>query len=69
MFHDPEKYQEYYDEFVEKTGYDAAKWLIEFCMDNEVVLPKFLVHSQNPVGRENIELYLANFKDFQEKNK
>jgi hypothetical protein len=49
-------------EFVEKTGYDCAKWLIEYCMDNDVDLPKFYCHSMNPVGKENIERLLKNFK-------
>jgi hypothetical protein len=42
-------------EFVEKTGYDCAKWLVEYCMDNNADLPKFYCHSMNPVGKENIE--------------
>lgn len=49
-------------EFVEKTGYDCVKWLIEYCMDNDVDLPKFYCHSMNPVGKENIERLLKNFK-------
>lgn len=44
-----------YDE-VEKTGYHCAKWLIEYCMDNQLQLPTgILVHSMNPVGSENIK--------------
>ena len=38
----------------EKTGYDAAKWLINYCVENELHLPKFYVHSANPVGKQNI---------------
>lgn len=49
-------------EFVEKTGYDCAKWLVEYCMDNYLNLPKFYCHSMNPVGKENIEKLLKNFK-------
>ncbi|WP_431611917.1 cyclic-phosphate processing receiver domain-containing protein [Chryseobacterium sp. 'Rf worker isolate 10'] len=49
-------------EFVEKTGYDCAKWLIEYCMDNYLDLPKFYSHSMNPVGKENILCLLQNFK-------
>lgn len=45
----------------EKTGYDCAKWLVNFCMDNNLQLPEFSVHSQNPVGKENIQLLLENF--------
>lgn len=49
-------------EFVEKTGYDCTKWLVEYCMDNYLDLPKFYSHSMNPVGKENIEELLNNFK-------
>lgn len=48
-----------------KTGFDCAKWLVEFCLDNQVSLPEFTVHSQNPVGKENIETLLNNLKKFQ----
>lgn len=50
---------------VEKTGYDCAKWLINYCMDNNLKLPNFVVHSQNPVGKKNIESILFNFKKTQ----
>jgi hypothetical protein len=50
-------------EFTEKTGYDCAKWLINYIMDNETLsLPKCYVHSANPVGRENIKMLLENFE-------
>lgn len=48
--------------FKEKTGYDAAKWLCEFCLDNDLKLPRYFVHSHNPVGAANIKAYLENFK-------
>ncbi|WP_228409728.1 cyclic-phosphate processing receiver domain-containing protein [Chryseobacterium sp. T16E-39] len=48
--------------FTEKTGYDCAKWLVEYCMDNHLNLPKFYSHSMNPVGKENILSLLENFK-------
>ena len=44
-----------------KTGFDCAKYLVEYCLDNQTTLPEFTVHSQNPVGKENIEKLLANF--------
>lgn len=50
-------------EFVEKTGYDCAKWLVEYCMDYYLDLPEFYCHSMNPVGKENIESLLKNFKN------
>ncbi|WP_354961172.1 cyclic-phosphate processing receiver domain-containing protein [Chryseobacterium sp. Bi04] len=49
-------------EYAEKTGYECAKWLIEFCMDNSLDLPKFYCHSMNPVGKDNIMSLLKNFK-------
>jgi len=53
-------------ELNEKTGLDCAKWLIEYCMNNAVRLPKYFVHSANPVGRENIQNYLDNYLKFTE---
>lgn len=47
-------------DFKEKTGYDAAKWLVDFCVENEKSLPLWHVHSHNPVGSENIRTYLRN---------
>ena len=49
----------------EKTGLDCAKWLVDYCLDNELKLPKYLVHSANPVGRDNIFYHLKNFEIFQ----
>ena len=60
---DYDKSKEYQESqnYKEKTGYDCAKWLIDYCMDNEVELPKFSSHSANPVGRDNIEKLLISF--------
>jgi len=45
-----------YDICEEKTGYHCAKWLIDYCIDNQKELPtKILVHSMNPVGSQNIK--------------
>ena len=45
----------------EKTGFNCAKYLVDWCMDNDRPLPKWTVHSMNPVGAQNINSYLANF--------
>ncbi|MBS1550350.1 MAG: hypothetical protein JSS94_10880 [Bacteroidetes bacterium] len=45
-----------------KTGFDCAKCLVEFCLDNQLPLLEFFVHSQNPEGKENIEKLLENFR-------
>jgi len=47
---------------VPETGMDCAKWLTNYCIDNNTKLPEFYVHSMNPVGRENIQKYLESFK-------
>lgn len=46
----------------EKTGYDCAKWLVEYCLDNRLRLPLFNSQSANPAGRENIEKLLQNYE-------
>ena len=48
----------------EKTGYDCAKWLVEYCIDNNKSLPEYAIQSANPVARENINSLLTNFNKF-----
>ena len=65
-----------YNNIDEKTGYDAAKWLVnEFYAVNEdrinmtkeqkrkseFVFPTVYVHSYNPIGAHNICGYINNF--------
>jgi len=61
MYKTPDVYNKHYDDFREKTGMDCAKWLISYCINNNVSVPKFTVHSANPVGGENIRALLSNF--------
>lgn len=49
---------------VEETGLDCAKFLINWCMDHEIKLPPYLVHSMNPAGKENIEIMLKNYEKY-----
>ena len=47
---------DYNDETKEKTGYHCAKWLIDYCIDNNLDLPKKIyIHSMNPYGSKNIK--------------
>jgi hypothetical protein len=51
------------------TGYDIAKFLVELDQngDPDFALPEefdFYVHSQNPVGKRNIECYLNRYLEF-----
>lgn len=50
-------------EYTEKTGYDAAKWLCEYCWTNGLPIPTWNVHSANPVGRDNIIQLLKKFEE------
>jgi hypothetical protein len=43
------------------TGFHSAQWLIQFCKENNLDLPKFKVHSQSTIGRENINKILNEF--------
>lgn len=46
----------------EKTGYDCAKWLVEYCANNKVKFPDYKVHSMNYIGGERIKFYIENAK-------
>lgn len=48
----------------EKTGYDAAKWLVEYCIDNNLKLPLYNIQSANFVGKENIRGLLEGFRKY-----
>lgn len=51
-----------YENFVEKTGYDCAKWLCDYCQDHNEKFPEYYIHSWNKVGAKNIESYIENYK-------
>lgn len=55
-----------YSKAKEKTGMEAAKWLVDYCIDNKVKLPEYLVHSYNTCGRGNIQGLLDSFRKFQD---
>lgn len=46
-----------------ETGLDCAKLLVEYDMDHGIMANNFsfYVHSQNPVGKLNIESYLNSY--------
>lgn len=47
---------------VETTGYDCLKNLVYFCLDTGVNLPVCFFHTQNPVGKQNMQTYYENAK-------
>lgn len=44
----------------EVTGYDLLKWL---CYETDL-LPKCMFHTQNPIGKKNMESYYINYLNF-----
>ena len=58
IHYDPETWKEGF-EYMEETGYDCAKWLVQHCQEKGVDLPKCYCHSMNPIGRERINRFLC----------
>lgn len=56
MYAEDKHYSNYYADgtFKEKTGYDCAKWLIEYTQKTGKKMPTIFCHSMNPIGKENI---------------
>lgn len=52
----------------EANGLHAAKWLVDWCLDNNLHCPEFAVHSKNGPGAENINGLLMGFQHFQNQN-
>jgi len=50
-----------YNKYREKTGYDAARYLVNECMTKGVKHPQYVVHSMNPVGKANIINYVESY--------
>ena len=51
-----------YSKYTEKTGMECVKWLVSYCMNNNLKFPKYLIHTQNIVGGKNMLIYIENFK-------
>ena len=48
-----------------KSGYDCAKYLVDYALDNNIKrLPKCACHSANPVGHDNILGIINSFNKF-----
>lgn len=53
----------------EITGYDVLKVMVDQCFDRGVTIPQCFFHTQNPIGKKNMEAYYLNAVKFQEENK
>lgn len=60
--HDDGDLKKTFDYGTEKTGYDCAKWLVDYCAEKGLKFPRYVVHSMNPVGKERIQGYIENAK-------
>ena len=50
-----------YNNILEKTGYDAAKFLVAESMNKKIPLPQIYIHSANPIGSANMMGYINNY--------
>lgn len=48
---------------LDESGYDCAKYLVNLCMERDIDIPAFAIHSMNPVGKNNIEAILLNYHE------
>lgn len=64
LWNDYEKSKRWQEDQVhkERTGYECAKWLVDYCLENKIRLPKFFCHSMNPVGKDKIMSLLNSFQ-------
>ena len=53
-----------YDQYTEMTGYDCAKWLVDFIEERRLKFPEYSIHSMNPIGSNNIRTYIENAKKY-----
>lgn len=58
-----------YTKYKEKTGYDCALWLINFCEEKNLAIPEYIVHSMNPVGAKNIRDLIESYRSKKERDK
>lgn len=52
----------HYEDYKVKSGYDSLKWLLDFCSNENLRRPILLLHTMNPVGRDNMRALIANTK-------
>lgn len=46
------------------TGYDVAKWIEEEVYFHRIKMPAWQIHSDNPVGRKNIEACMRKAEEY-----
>ena len=51
-----------YEQCLVKTGYHCAQWLVKYCLDRKLNLPYYIIHTFNPVAREDISALLKSYE-------
>lgn len=52
------------DSYDERTGYDCAKFVVDYCMERDLDIPAYNIQSSNPVGKENIQHLMDNYHKY-----
>lgn len=68
MYNGSEVYNKHYETFIEKTGHDCVKWMVDYCLDNKKPFPIWYIHSMNPTGSENMKGLILNYLKHFEQN-
>lgn len=48
----------------EKSGYDCAKFLVDYCQKHNIDIPEYVIQSSNSVGKDNIRDLLESWHRF-----
>jgi hypothetical protein len=51
------------------SGFDCAKYVVEYCIKHDVDIPRYNIQSANPVGKDNINGLLQSYSKFRLNNK
>ncbi len=52
-----------YENLKEKTGYDCAKWMANYCVEHKCQIPPYYVHTLNYMGKLNIISVMESAKE------
>ena len=52
------------DGYDERTGYDCAKYIVDYCLQHNCDIPAYAIQSSNPVGKDNICHLMDNYHNY-----
>lgn len=56
-----------YDDYVDKTGMDCVKWLVEYCSTRGLAFPEYYLHTMNQAGAQNMKSYIQSYEHSRQK--